>query len=112
MTRTGNSSPHLGLRSPLEAGLGLGALAFVCAFGGAALAAPPTLGPLTTVAAGTIFKSCTADHVASQPGTNYPKTNIEPNLAINPANPSNLLVGIQQDRWSDGGARGLRAASS
>ena len=85
---------------------------------GAALAAAqaqtptPTLGALTVVSAGSIFRGCTADHVAGQPGTNFPNTNIEPSLAINPANPANILVGSQQDRWSNGGSRGLRGAYS
>jgi len=37
----------------------------------------------------------------------YPDTAIEPWLAVDPTDPSRFLVGHQQDRWSDGGARGL-----
>jgi hypothetical protein len=37
---------------------------------------------------------------------------VEPYLAINPSNPSNLVGAWQQDRWSDGGAHGLVAGSS
>ena len=46
-----------------------------------------------------------------QPGTNFPNTAIEPNIAINPANAS-MLIGVQQDRWSNGGSRGLRGQYS
>ncbi len=53
------------------------------------------------------FASCAADNVASQPGTNYPDSEIEPWLDVNPTNVDNLIAGWQQDRWSDGGARGL-----
>ncbi len=53
------------------------------------------------------FASCTADNVAGQPGTNYPDSEIEPWISVNPANSKNLIAGWQQDRWSDGGARGL-----
>jgi hypothetical protein len=85
--------------------------------GGAAVAAititlsaasAQTLGPLVQITRGDIFATCTADKVGSQPGTNYPATAIEPQLAVNPAFPGNLLVGVQQDRWSNGGARGNR----
>jgi len=37
---------------------------------------------------------------------------VEPYLAINPANPSNLIGIWQQDRWSDGGSHGLVAGYS
>src|ERR1700759_2464217 len=37
---------------------------------------------------------------------------VEPYMAINPANTSNLIGAWQQDRFADGGAHGLVAASS
>ncbi len=58
------------------------------------------------------FAACTADNVAAQPGINYPGSEIEPWIEANPANPRNLIAGWQQDRWSDGGARGLVAGVS
>jgi hypothetical protein len=67
------------------------------------------VGPLTRVTGQSPFSGCTADKVAQQSGVNYPNTEIEPWLAANPANPRNLVVGVQQDRWSNGGARQLRA---
>ena len=36
----------------------------------------------------------------------------EPWVDVNPANPQNLIAVWQQDRWSDGGARGLVTAVS
>jgi len=39
--------------------------------------------------------------------TVYPSTDIEPWVAVDPTDPLRLLVGVQQDRWSDGGSRGL-----
>ncbi|MDP2874753.1 MAG: sialidase family protein, partial [Holophaga sp.] len=44
--------------------------------------------------------------------TLYVQSEVEPHLAINPTNPSNLIGVWQQDRWSDGAARGLVAATS
>jgi BNR repeat-like domain len=37
---------------------------------------------------------------------------VEPYLAINPVNPNNMIGVWQQDRWSNGGARGLGGAYS
>lgn len=45
-------------------------------------------------------------------GTLYTNSEVEPSLAINPANPQNLVGVFQQDRWSNGAARGLGTAFS
>jgi hypothetical protein len=45
-------------------------------------------------------------------GTNYPGTEVEPWIAVNPADDGNSIAVWQQDRYSDGGANGLRAAYS
>ena len=74
----------------------------------AATAAPPPV----KVSGFSPFATCTADAVATQPGKNYPESEIEPWIEVNPANSSNLIAGWQQDRWSDGGARGLVAGVS
>jgi hypothetical protein len=58
------------------------------------------------------FAGCVADDVEGQPGTNYPETEIEPWIATNPSDPENLIAGWQQDRWSNGGSRGLVSAHS
>jgi hypothetical protein len=62
------------------------------------------------------FASCTADNVAAQEAaygsTLYPGAEVEPRLAVDPTNPLNLAGVYQQDRWSDGAARGMVAGVS
>jgi hypothetical protein len=83
---------------------------------GAASAAAVQLGPLTKVSDGDRFATCKADNVAKQEqqtgAVNYPNTEIEPWITANPADPKDVLAGWQQDRWSDGGSRGLLAGLS
>ena len=45
-------------------------------------------------------------------GSLYTNAEVEPYLAINPTNPDNLVAVWQQDRWSNGGARGTLTAFS
>jgi hypothetical protein len=45
-------------------------------------------------------------------GTLYVNSEVEPMIAANPANPNNLIAVWQQDRWSNGGARGPATAYS
>ena len=89
--------------------MGGGLIALVCAAGGGAQAGV-TLGTLVQITQGDPFSTCTADQVKSQEkafgSMFFPGTAIEPWVAIDPTN-SNLLVAHQQDRWTDGGARGL-----
>lgn len=54
------------------------------------------------------FAACT---IGGQ-GTVYPNSEVEPWVAVNPANLSNLIGAWQQDRWDNGGARGLVSAAS
>jgi len=42
----------------------------------------------------------------------YANSEVEPHLAVNPANPNHLVAAWQQDRLSDGGARGLATSVS
>jgi hypothetical protein len=58
------------------------------------------------------FTNCVADNPTGQVGTLYPDSEIEPWIDVNPANTKNLIAGWQQDRWSNGGARGLAAGVS
>jgi hypothetical protein len=57
------------------------------------------------------FTSCTKDNVHQQEtafgSVLYPNTSIEPWVAVDPTDQSRLLVGHQQDRWDNGGSRGL-----
>jgi len=46
------------------------------------------------------------------PGFNYPSSEVEPYVAVNPASSSNIVGVFQQDRWNNGAARGLAAAVS
>jgi len=43
---------------------------------------------------------------------NFTNAEVEPSVALNPANTTNLIGTWQQDRWSDGGAHGLVAGFS
>lgn len=45
-------------------------------------------------------------------GTAYVNSEVEPYLAVNPVDPDNMIAVWQQDRWSNGGARGLGGAYS
>src|SRR5437867_3593818 len=40
-------------------------------------------------------------------GVNYPGSEVEPQIAVNPRDPANLIATWQQDRWSNGGAKGV-----
>jgi hypothetical protein len=45
-------------------------------------------------------------------GTLYINAEVEPHIAVNPLNPDNLVASWQQDRYSNGAARGLVSAAS
>ena len=66
--------------------------------------------PLVQVSGPSPFAGCTAD--GGQPGTAYMNSEVEPWLDVNPANLANLGGAWQQDRWDNGGARGLVAGRS
>ncbi len=74
---------------------------------GAARAADAAPGPLRPVSGPSPFTGCAADGVSSQPGQVYMGSEVEPWITVNPANPLNMVAAWQQDRWSNGGARGL-----
>lgn len=63
------------------------------------------------------FAGCAADHVATQRGVNVLNSEVEPFVAVNPTNASNVVAVWQQDRWAGaagegGGSRGLVVATS
>jgi hypothetical protein len=66
---------------------------------------------LTVASHGDPFASCVGTG-ANSIGVNYPDTELEPWVAANPANRRNLIGTYQQDRWYDGGAKGLVASYS
>jgi hypothetical protein len=74
---------------------------------GAAGAEDTILDPLVQVSGGSPFTSCTADLPHNPGGTVFTHSEVEPYLATNPLDSLNLVATWQQDRWSNGGARGL-----
>src|SRR5881392_2523580 len=56
------------------------------------------------------FASCDISGFLFQGETNYVNTELEPWVAVNPTDPSNIIGVYQQDRYTFGGARGLVAA--
>jgi hypothetical protein len=64
------------------------------------------LGPLVQVSGASPLAGCTADDAAGQTGTVFLNSEVEPWIDVNPANPNNMIGVWQQDRWSNGGARG------
>jgi len=65
---------------------------------------------LVQVSVGTPFSSGCGGPAGG--GTNYTDAEVEPDLAVNPMNAQNLIGVWQQDRWSNGGARGVVSAAS
>src|SRR5207249_11909873 len=78
-----------------------------------ATAAPFTESILYPVSgASPIPAACIGDTNAPSTSVNFYGTEVEPTLAVDPSN-ANVLVGAwQQDRWNDGGSRGLVSANS
>jgi len=64
---------------------------------------------LTTVSSADLYAGCT---IPGNPGTNFADAEVEPQVSVNPANPSNIIGVWQQDRWNNGGAQGLVAGFS
>jgi hypothetical protein len=67
-------------------------------------------GSLVQVAGPTPFTN-TGD-INGQSGTVYLNAEVEPQLAVDPNNPQHLVGVYQQDRWSNGGSRGIVSAVS
>ncbi|HKN53954.1 MAG TPA: sialidase family protein [Amycolatopsis sp.] len=62
-----------------------------------------------SVSHGDPFASCT---LGSETGVNYAGAEVEPSVAVDPVRHDRFVGVFQQDRWSDGGAKGLVAAFS
>lgn len=93
------------------------ALAALQGCGGGTSAPPPappppllTSLPSVRVSAASPFAPGCDGAIAT--GTQYTNAEVEPSLAVNPIDASNLLATWQQDRWSDGGSHGLVTAAS
>jgi len=90
-----------------------GAFAGLLAFAFAAPAAAASGGGQVLTSRGDPFAACVG--VGADPafgGVNNPNAEVEPWIADNPATTQNLVSVWQQDRWSDGGAKGLVAGWS
>ena len=68
-----------------------------------------TVTPLTVISGPSPFAGCTVGARGTSGETLYENSEEEPWVAVNPANPNNIIAVWQQDRWSNGGARGLVA---
>jgi hypothetical protein len=109
------------LRTALALALSAAMLA-ACGGGGSSSTAASTGGgstgvaPISAPAQDLVKVSGTSPYAANcgggNTGVNFEDAEVEPYMAINPSNPSNLIGAWQQDRFSDGGAHGLVAASS
>src|SRR5918996_5172992 len=69
-----------------------------------ALASAYVAGPTVQVSGASPFDANCG--LAGQDGTNYPNSEVEPYVDVNPTNGSNIIGAWQQDRWSNGGSRG------
>ncbi len=77
--------------------------------GGSGSGTPPPVSPEVLVSSASPFPASCGE---SSHGTLYRQAEVEPHAAVNPTNPANVVAVWQQDRWSDGGARGLMSGSS
>jgi hypothetical protein len=85
---------------------GLAALAFILVLAGTATGSPYVLGSDTKVSGGSTLTACpfgASDDFAAA----FDNTEVEPQVAVNPTDPDEIVGVSQQDRWPDGGARGL-----
>jgi hypothetical protein len=73
-----------------------------------AVSATAAVASWTTISADTPFQGC------SRGGTEglFADAEVEPSLAVDPARPRYIVAAYQQDRFSDGAARGLVSAAS
>lgn len=88
----------------------LAAALLVLGAAGGAASAGPTGQPVRLVSPGDPYAACPIG--GDGPGTNYPSAEDEPYLAANPRDPRDIVGIFQQDRWSNGGARGLTATTT
>jgi photosystem II stability/assembly factor-like uncharacterized protein len=71
------------------------------------------LGPAVNASGPSPFLGCPFGLDPNNPSaTAYANTEVEPFVAVNPTNHDNILGVYQQDRWTDGGSRGLIASRS
>ncbi|QKG19216.1 sialidase family protein [Actinomadura verrucosospora] len=73
-------------------------------------ASGPAAQPVHPISPGDPYAACTAG--ATPDGTVYPGSEVEPWIATDPHHPGRVISVYQQDRWSDGGAKGVAASYS
>jgi len=78
----------------------------------AAWGSTSAVGALQQVSGSSPFAACTADDVAGQTGTVHVGSEVEPSVAAskvdrNGDGAADVVGGYQQDRWSNGGSRGV-----
>lgn len=91
----------------------LGTALAVAGIAGPAQAEPFTLGPVSIASLYTPFTpGCDGPGAANADSVLYENAEVETHVAVNPTQPENVVAYWQQDRWSDGGARGNNAGYS
>ncbi|GAA1956935.1 sialidase family protein [Kitasatospora viridis] len=84
------------------------ALALTAAVTGAPAQGATATGPLQLISPGDPYASC--DLSGDGPGVSSPSAEAEPYAAADPRDPHRAITVYQQDRWSNGGARGLSSS--
>jgi hypothetical protein len=92
-----------------KAAVSAGALFAFLALAPTALAGPTASTPILA-SEPSPFAHCKVG--ASSGDTNFVNAEVEPFVAVNPTDPSNVIGVYQQDRWSGGGSHGLVTAYS
>jgi hypothetical protein len=99
------------IRRVLAGAATLLALAFVGATGASGNVF--TAGDLVQVSGGSpIPAGCIGDTNAAASAVNVYNSEVEPYVVVDPSDPTHMVGAWQQDRWSDGGSRGLVTAAS
>jgi hypothetical protein len=79
----------------------------------AASAGPFSAGDTVQVSGNSpIPEGCIGDEDASESSVNSFNSEVEPYVSVDPSDPLHMVGAWQQDRWNDGGARGLVTAAS
>jgi hypothetical protein len=91
------------------------ALAAAALLGASPFATAAVAEPLKRISVGNPFAGCTADDVPAQEAEGskaWINAEVEPYVDNDPKHPRTMVAVWQQDRWSDGGSRGLLSATS
>jgi hypothetical protein len=93
------------------AGTAAAGLLLAAAAAGNAAANPYALGPDVQVSGASALVGCAFGGSDAFEDA-YDNTEVEPQVAVNPTDPDEIVGASQQDRWPDGGARGLTSWAS